>query len=522
MSASASSVRPLVWVTAGAVMWATVHFYYGEAQAQNAVLNGMGGFPPNFPPLPAAFSTGSPHHTPMGTYGASNARSDPSTGSAVMVSQHLHPALSGLKSPPAPIEGSTTGIGTLPPQRENGTAPTPPCMEAAALGLPSDQAVRCYGGYIASLNYERRIPNWVVEVLNYSRLRPSGGLNSSTASSASRESAGSSSTAKTEKKSSKVKKEEDCVEIKRKEEEEEEDVEAHHGISRQHSSFFADPTVEDVFRVSPRVYSDSGYWGISRGHLAPAQFHKASQDEMNATFNMNANIVPQDMAFNALDWFRLEVLTMRIARALQQGTQEKKKGAVKPYADPEARLYVATGPAFVPTRNKDGQLQVVYDVLESKKPEQMVAVPTHLYKVLVAERRETASASPQYSAAAFLLPNHAIAEERPLSEYQVPISSLESLTGLRFFPAVNAAALPNLCNRFRCDAKGSALFNSKYRPIAQLRSATSVPELRQRFHKIVEEHTKEKGGKSSLDASIEKEYKKRLEVLVAKSVQPVD
>lgn len=508
-AAAASSLRTLLGVAFGVV----VGFYVGQPHKTDF----NGSFPPHHSaahaPFPTADPVTPPGHTPT--------RNDHHPTASI--SHHLHRPLSASTSTAGQRELSKTLVGeTNAPvlnhhavQEAQERAASPPCMAAAALGLPSDQAVRCYGGYIASLNYERRIPNWVVEVLQYSRLRPSD-----VSASSSRENC--TSHAKPLKNKTKREGENQEVKVLVQEEEEEAEVEAHHSISRQNSTFFADPTVDDVFRVLPRVYSESGYWGISRGHLAPAQFHKSSQEEMNATFNMNANIVPQDMALNALDWFRLEVLTMRIAKALQYGTQEKKKVGVKTYVDPDAKLYVATGPAFVPTRNKDGQLQVVYDVLESKRPEQMVAVPTHLYKVLVAERREKETSSPQYSAAAFLLPNHAIAEEKPLSEYQVPIASLESLTGLRFFPAINAATLPNLCNRYRCDAKGSALFNSKYRPIAQLRTASSVPELRQRFHKIMEEHAKGKGAKSPMDSSIEKEYKKRLEVLLSKSVQSVD
>eukprot|EP00796_Vickermania_ingenoplastis_P009482 gene9482-6653_t len=355
-----------------------------------------------------------------------------------------------------------------------------PCREAASLGLPSDQAVRCYGGYLASLNYERRIPNWVIEALDYNRI--------------------SRKHKNTDEKHGAASGEEQNVESAATSD----PAVPPMPVSRQQSVFFADPTVEEAFRVAPELYEQSGYWGISRGHLAAAQFHTNSQSELDATFNMNANIVPQDMALNALDWFRLEQLTRRLTRKVQKGEHRGE------FVDPEAKLYVATGPAFLPTRPKspDGHLQMIHDVLEVKN--QMVAVPTHLYKVLVSERREKPGADPEYTSAAFLMPNQAIPEERRLTDFQVPVATVESLTGLRFFPKVSPASLPDLCHRFKCESPSSP-FTQLYRPVAQLRSAMSVPELRSRYNEIVH-HAKDHGVK--VNSAIEREYQKRMQLLL--------
>lgn len=345
------------------------------------------------------------------------------------------------------------------------------CHDAALLGLPSDQEVRCYGGFLSSLNFERRVPNWVVEVLHHEAPPP---------------------------KKAHAKKSAEREE-KRKD-----------GVTREKSVFFADPSIDPQFQVTPQVYEKSGIHGISKGHLAAAQFHKASQDEMDATFNMNANIVPQDSALNALDWFRLEQMTRRISKEVQTGPT---KGS---YTDPSAQLYVATGPAFVPQGHGEGGSGVrkmAYDVIEVKN--QMVAVPTHLYKVIVSERREKKSANPHYSAAAFLVPNEPLPEEVPLSTFQVPVAYLESLTGLQFFSGVKASTLPNLCSTYKCDSRPSP-FTERFRPIAQLRSAGSAPELRERYHKL-EEAATQAGGK--VDPMIEKEYKRRMDTFVAVSTE---
>lgn len=392
------------------------------------------------------------------------------------------------------------------------TEVTPACLTAGSLGLPSDNTVRCYGGYLSSLNYERRIPNWIVEVLDYQHLKRNVSVDTDTQKNdrfANAANASNPSSLTIESEAQRA--------------------------SRMNSSFYSDSTVDKMFRVEPETYADSQCWGISRGHLAAAQFHLASQAEVDATFNMNANIVPQDMTMNAVDWYRLESLTRRLAKDIQHGMstapvgkwtdgQAKKQRMRRPYVDANAKLYVATGPAFVPTRDKEGKLKMEYEVLESKKKKssQIVAVPTHLFKVIVAERRESPTSSPHYTAAAFLIPNTAIPDERPLESFKLPISTLEFLTGLKFFPGVKASNLPDLCQSYRCEAKGSPLFNGKYRSIAQLRTAESVPQLRSRYHSIVDNLKSKNGDTASIDSAIETEYKKRLDVLLSQATQSIE
>ena len=61
-------------------------------------------------------------------------------------------------------------------------------------------------------------------------------------------------------------------------------------------------------------------------------------------------------------------------------------------------------------------------------PPQLVAVPTHFYKVILAERGK------KTVAAAFVMPNARIAAEHPLAAFSVPLSSLEEVAGVQFFP----------------------------------------------------------------------------------------
>lgn len=61
----------------------------------------------------------------------------------------------------------------------------------------------------------------------------------------------------------------------------------------------------------------------------------------------------------------------------------------------------------------------------------MMAVPTHFYKVILAE---TAGDSSQAVVGAFVMPNAAIHPGTPLSAFAVPLSALEEVSGTVFFP----------------------------------------------------------------------------------------
>ena len=95
---------------------------------------------------------------------------------------------------------------------------------------------------------------------------------------------------------------------------------------RNNSKFFSNDSIAEPFRATNADYNKPG---LSRGHLACAQNHKGSQEEMNATFDLSLNCCPQDMTQNACDWLRLEQMTKSLAKDF-------------------SRLFVVTGPAFLP------------------------------------------------------------------------------------------------------------------------------------------------------------------------------
>lgn len=69
-----------------------------------------------------------------------------------------------------------------------------------------------------------------------------------------------------------------------------------------------------------------------------------------------------------------------------------------------------------------------------------VAVPTHLYKVILAEDDNKESVL-----GAFVVPNEPVSFEHKLQEFQVPLDVLSQYSGLVFFPAFDGDKANDLC-----------------------------------------------------------------------------
>ncbi|CCW71391.1 unnamed protein product [Phytomonas sp. Hart1] len=309
-------------------------------------------------------------------------------------------------------------------------------------------------------------------------------------------------------------------------------------ISRGRSEFYADSSVPAAFRVKPGDYPGGKF---NRGHLAAAQLHKTSQAELNATFNLNANILPQDKTLNAGDWLRLENFTRRILTAIGETTKSIQTNGDAAGEIKKGRLFVVSGPAFIPTlviphtgeektengnmglmrtfqgRSSSPHKQIVqYEMIG--RGSQTIAVPTHLFKVFLAEFPNPEDSRPRFASAAFLLPNNPISEERPLTHFQVPMEKLEHATGLCFFPNLNRSRVEDLCCFHRCD-ETSGLFFRRYRQIARIQTAETIPELRAIYAHIDSESARKS---ETVDRAIQKEYQQRMKELTANTVYPID
>ena len=162
---------------------------------------------------------------------------------------------------------------------------------------------------------------------------------------------------------------------------------------RSNSKFFEERSIPLNFRSTNADYAWGSELGLSRGHLAAAQFHKESQSAIDDTFNLSFNIVPQQMTMNGCDWFRLEQMVKRMSKIYNE-------------------TWVITGPAFVPTKGKHpGVWEMTYSLVGERR----VAVPTHLYKIILGKSSEG-----EYHMASFLMPNEPLPVEYPLNALSSP------------------------------------------------------------------------------------------------------
>jgi DNA/RNA endonuclease G (NUC1) len=178
--------------------------------------------------------------------------------------------------------------------------------------------------------------------------------------------------------------------------------------SREKAKFHEDRLIEARFRSHPRDFKHSGF---DRGHLAPAADFHCSQQAIEDTFIMS-NISPQvGIGFNRDYWSRFE----NFVRSLTSHPQCQD-------------VFVVTGPLFLPRLKAGGQSWEMQHQLLGSAPE-LVAVPTHFFKVVLMEL--SSGARP---VAAFVMPNDKIDPNTPLTNFVVPIESLECAAGMAFFP----------------------------------------------------------------------------------------
>eukprot|EP00757_Euglenozoa_sp_SAG-D1_P018837 gene18837-890_t len=139
------------------------------------------------------------------------------------------------KTAPALLKGSSKGKkGENVPAITYSYQGTRSDEKLDLFGLPSEERIHYMPGYVSSANYHLREPNWVMEHVTAETVKGEG--------------------------------------------------------TRESSNFKSEASVPGPFRSANKDYLHSG---MSRGHMAPAQLHKHSQEAMDATFNLSLNIVPQ-------------------------------------------------------------------------------------------------------------------------------------------------------------------------------------------------------------------------------------
>lgn len=197
--------------------------------------------------------------------------------------------------------------------------------------------------------------------------------------------------------------------------------------SRRDARFLPDPSLDEMFSAD-----NSDYWksGWSRGHMAPAGDNKVNQEAMQDSFYLS-NIVPQNYENNAGFWNRLEMYCRDLA---------------KKYSN----VYVISGPIMVPETQEDGKKFVKYQVIGNNE----VAVPTHLFKVIIVEDKHGTPTA----IGSFVVPNEPIGYEHHLKEYEVELSALEHTLGVRLLPKLKTQSLQSLCKVEGCKLIGRKEF----------------------------------------------------------------
>lgn len=103
-----------------------------------------------------------------------------------------------------------------------------------------------------------------------------------------------------------------------------------------------------------------------------------------------------------------------------------------------------------------------------------VAVPTHLYKVILVRKDPP---SDMLALGAFVVPNAAIGFKHQLKEFQVTLTELERMSGLTFFPKLDKSqSVKNLCLLDSCELMDFERF-TLYITGSKVRGANSLGKL---------------------------------------------
>lgn len=154
---------------------------------------------------------------------------------------------------------------------------------------------------------------------------------------------------------------------------------------------------QDYFKRIKKPDGKYGYegFGFDRGHLAPSADFRWSATALSESYYYS-NMSPQRPEFNRVSWAKLEDM-------------------LRSYVEENVTdLYVVTGPLL-----RDGLPKV-------EKSVNKISIPVYYYKVALDPAKQRGIA--------FLMPNRKA--EYPIEHYAISIDSLESLTGIDFFPAL--------------------------------------------------------------------------------------
>ncbi len=178
---------------------------------------------------------------------------------------------------------------------------------------------------------------------------------------------------------------------------------------RDDSKFRPDDTLAGGARAELADYKGAGF---DRGHQAPAGNFKFDQGLMDESFYLS-NMVPQfGPTFNRGIWAHLE-------------------DTVRKWTQKRGECWIITGPLFYDPLEEDESTAdgwVDYQTIGADE----VAVPTHLYKIVVAKSGQS------YEAITFVMANKHYGQPYRLKAYIATVDWVEARTGLDFLPELTS------------------------------------------------------------------------------------
>ncbi|CCD25783.1 ribonuclease NDAI_0F04650 [Naumovozyma dairenensis CBS 421] len=220
---------------------------------------------------------------------------------------------------------------------------------------------------------------------------------------------------------------------------------------RKNSFFKEDESIPELFRAQLKDYFRSGF---DRGHQAPAADAKYSQEAMDGTFYLT-NMSPQvGEGFNRDYWSHFEYFCRGLT---------KRYGSVR----------IMTGPLYLPKKDPiDGKFKVTYEMIGNPPN---IAVPTHFFKLIIAEKPLSDPKMDGISVAAFVMPNEKISNETKLLDFHIPVNALERSTGLELLRNYPENKKRALCKEVNCQliVRDFSKANNNYKKNKALPSSTS-------------------------------------------------
>ena len=191
----------------------------------------------------------------------------------------------------------------------------------------------------------------------------------------------------------------------------------------QPEPFGPDPKLPVGSRAELKDYRHSGY---DRGHQAPSGDETKNQSLQNDTYFLS-NMVPQVGQFNQHAWEHVEEM-------------------VRGWAANRGGAFVITGPLFYDPKEDDPHTATGHFTIKAIGKDH-VAVPTHLYKIVVVRGK-----SGQWRSIAFVMKNQKYPKTVDYKEFIRSIRWIEDRSGINFMPELDTPENAALHQRLEGEA----------------------------------------------------------------------